>query len=1399
MSVKIFQHRDFRGTHSELSVGQHPNFRSFAIGNDSASSLRVPHGLQVTLYQHNNFGGSSRTYVKDTVMLDGFNDTVSSAVVSYRPELFPKHDRYYKITVRHSGKVLDISGHSKKDGAIVHQWDYHGGDNQLFKFVPTDNGYYKIISKNSGKALEVADGSTNRATQIRQNTYTGAPHQNWRLEPLPNGSFKIIARHSAQVMDIWQQGKQNGAKLIQWADNGGANQQFELKPIAIGKPVLHFDGQNDVVVAPLNVSETGYTCSIWFKTLQDNCGLFSVEGGQDGSTGHDRHIYLRGGNLHARVWQNETIATTGVDYADGLWHCVTHVVGGQTGQRLYVDGKVVAQGTKTKSDFGWQDGIMLGYSADGGYFKGEIASLAVWSVALSESQAGQWNTHLTGNESGLQLYWDFSEGSGSRLKDRTKHQHTGTIRGNPKWGKSADFTGAFIPSIIPADLKKVEETAESLYKAARITKAAIPVLPDPDTPKRQLATLVREGLMPQFDLYERLKAAIDPNGHLVLSPELLGDYSFLLDTLHDLLDMYVRVENAQIKFVKGEPGMLGTPGREIDGDPKTSRKLATPTDHAVQLMGDFRLFSGLDLRLYPASFYHYKGLPHCSFTLMKPGDDPAKLDEAGDIGLNTIFPDVPIINGMYLSGAKFIACTSNTVYDPVLDSGINTGLNFFGNVKFKDSKSKEFQFIGDLFGIKEIALHGAADFSPFFNKYYSVSLGSDKEQDETKKKEDARKKSEDNKKKASAFMPEFILEVALQRQNLVLIDTDVIKLEFTRSDLGVKIAGKPPEPSVAVSSDMVLTLQDTPLIFTGGIKLEPESVTGFFTMNGTGRAADGKLSGENQNVEWKDPLGIPGITVRQLGAQLGFTYAGTGLDNLGLHGNMKIGDVDGSVSILLDANDPDQFVLAGATERITMLEIMSAMTPVTFVAFQALPSSVKRTLNKIVKVHLENVKVNIVPSVTSIGNIHFRDEGVTVQGRLDVWGWESSIFINVDTFDGLTVRGDMDPINVLDVFKISGARGETSPSLSVKISPSEQHARVSARVELLMLSTEVFMEAKDGRLEFSLNQAVGNMLTTDLRCSYSDYNLRASGKINFNLNLDVWTPFGNINMVNVQFGASATLGVGRSDGFLLELSGYFHFYGHQLGFPSLKIHIAPASFEALFNLVVKRIRDEAGKIFKAAFATLTEWANAVKNGVIKFAGVVADVAKNVYGAGKEAAVQAYKTLNKTATDIARGMKNTYRQTKEQVAQLLKGAGYAAEEVAAALKGAYNLGERAVAAALKYAGYGINEVGNALKSVYGLGAAGVGVALRYAGYGVTEVGHFIKGAYGLAGEGLNAALRGAGYAAEETGKFMIGIGEHVGSWVIGAGGTVVDTAKDVGGAIGGAVSDVGGAIGDVFGW
>ncbi len=171
---------------------------------------------------------------------------------------------------------------------------------------------------------------------------------------------------------------------------------------------LQFHGGNDVASASIDVPEDNCTIEFWFKTTDPDCGLFSaVRDG--GAGGDDRHIYLSGGNLAARLWQNQVIRTSNLRLSDGRWHHVAYVFGTLWhGQALFVDGIQEASGDKGTSDFTTQNGIFIGRSLDALHpsltgFIDEIRISA--SVAPASELFSRMTTHPNLADPSLQAYW----------------------------------------------------------------------------------------------------------------------------------------------------------------------------------------------------------------------------------------------------------------------------------------------------------------------------------------------------------------------------------------------------------------------------------------------------------------------------------------------------------------------------------------------------------------------------------------------------------------------------------------------------------------------------------------------------------------------------------------------------------------------------------------------------------------------------------------------------------------------------------------------------------------------------------------------------------------------------------------------------------------------------------
>jgi hypothetical protein len=76
--VTIYQDSNYQGASQTLGLGSYDFGSLGLVGNDQASSLKVPQGLKATFYEHGGFTGRTKTFTEDTPWVgDDFNDITS--------------------------------------------------------------------------------------------------------------------------------------------------------------------------------------------------------------------------------------------------------------------------------------------------------------------------------------------------------------------------------------------------------------------------------------------------------------------------------------------------------------------------------------------------------------------------------------------------------------------------------------------------------------------------------------------------------------------------------------------------------------------------------------------------------------------------------------------------------------------------------------------------------------------------------------------------------------------------------------------------------------------------------------------------------------------------------------------------------------------------------------------------------------------------------------------------------------------------------------------------------------------------------------------------------------------------------------------------------------------------
>jgi hypothetical protein len=133
----------------------------------------------------------------------------------------------YTLTVKHSGKNLDVPYGEWRNGLQLHQWGAWDTPNQRFFLEPVGESSWKIINEASGMALEINDGSFAPGAPLQQWSKADVPWQLWKLVE-QDGYYLIQNAHTGLVLDVQDGNTEDGGKVSQWSEDGTDKQLWKL-------------------------------------------------------------------------------------------------------------------------------------------------------------------------------------------------------------------------------------------------------------------------------------------------------------------------------------------------------------------------------------------------------------------------------------------------------------------------------------------------------------------------------------------------------------------------------------------------------------------------------------------------------------------------------------------------------------------------------------------------------------------------------------------------------------------------------------------------------------------------------------------------------------------------------------------------------------------------------------------------------------------------------------------------------------------------------------------------------------------------------------------------------------------------------------------------------------------
>ena len=228
--VTVYSDMNYGGYAVGLPLGEHDMaaLAAYGIINDDISSLKVPAGYKVTLYDNSGFGGESRTYTSDASYVgDDFNDRctsikVSTAGVSGKGGL-------YKLQNRNSGLYMDVNNNSTENNAnVVVFADEQGDPSQFWQLTEVGEGIYSIKNYRSGKVLDIMDNSTDNGAVVQQYDDYSAANQQFILLDAADGYYYLAASHCGKVVEVPSSSLEWGEWCKLYDNNGSTTQQWKL-------------------------------------------------------------------------------------------------------------------------------------------------------------------------------------------------------------------------------------------------------------------------------------------------------------------------------------------------------------------------------------------------------------------------------------------------------------------------------------------------------------------------------------------------------------------------------------------------------------------------------------------------------------------------------------------------------------------------------------------------------------------------------------------------------------------------------------------------------------------------------------------------------------------------------------------------------------------------------------------------------------------------------------------------------------------------------------------------------------------------------------------------------------------------------------------------------------------
>ncbi len=269
---------------------------------------------------------------------------------------------------------------------------------------PSGTDLITNLQRKSGCYLEANKGFSGCVPIQSAPTYTNGPTDSGLTLWLDSNDCTSITLASGSKIDTWKDKSANAKNATQSTDSA---RPLYTPNILNGKPIVRFDGTNDMLSLPTGVLPTGNTPYTLFSLVSaastaNNGGWLSLA--NTGVTSQSVAFRFDSGNFIYQYWWGNDVNSANNSIVTNNWYIVDTPYDTSTGRVLYINGQAVGTSTAINRSGSESAGALSVGRAAGAteFLNGDIAEILVYNrtfrnadrVLVERYLADKWGIFL---------------------------------------------------------------------------------------------------------------------------------------------------------------------------------------------------------------------------------------------------------------------------------------------------------------------------------------------------------------------------------------------------------------------------------------------------------------------------------------------------------------------------------------------------------------------------------------------------------------------------------------------------------------------------------------------------------------------------------------------------------------------------------------------------------------------------------------------------------------------------------------------------------------------------------------------------------------------------------------------------------------------------------------------